>query len=131
MKTILTAAATILALAAPALAEGDADKGAKEFRKCKACHKLEAGAKSTVGPNLYGVMGRPAGTLEDYAYSSGLVAAGEGGAVWDVATLEAYLPDPTAWLKDVTGDAAAKSKMAAQRVKSAEDIAAYLASVVE
>lgn len=131
MKTILTAAATILALAAPALAEGDADKGAKEFRKCKACHKLEAGAKSTVGPNLYGVMGRTAGTVEDYKYSSDLVAAGEAGAVWDVATLEAYLPDPSGWLKEVTGDDGAKSKMAAQRVKSAENIAAYLASVVE
>ncbi len=131
MKTILTAAATLLALAAPVLAEGDADKGAKEFRKCKACHKLEDGAKSTVGPNLYGVMGRTAGTLDGYKYSSYLVTAGEKGAVWDVETLEAYLPDPTAWLKDVTGDSAAKSKMAAQRVKSAEDIAAYLASVVE
>jgi cytochrome c len=131
MKTILTAAATLLALAAPVLAEGDAAKGEKEFRKCKACHKLEDGAKSTVGPNLYGVMGRTAGTLDGYSYSSFLVTAGEKGAVWDAETLEAYLPDPTAWLKDVTGDSAAKSKMAAQRVKSAEDIAAYLASVVE
>ncbi|MCI5041783.1 MAG: c-type cytochrome [Donghicola eburneus] len=131
MKTILTAAATILALAAPALAEGDADKGAKEFRKCKACHKLEDGAKSTVGPNLYGVMDRTAGTLDGYKYSSSMVEAGEAGLVWTVETLEKYLPDPSSYLKEVTGDDGAKSKMAAQRIKSAEDIAAYLASVVE
>lgn len=131
MKTILTAAATLLALAAPVLAEGDIKKGEKEFKKCKACHKLEEGAKSTVGPNLYGVMGRVIGTGEGYTYSSDMAAAAETGTVWDAAHLAEYLPDPSKYLAGLTGNEKAKSKMAAQRVKSADDIAAYLASVVK
>lgn len=141
MKTILTAAAAVLTLAAPAFAEshsaGDAEKGAKEFRMCKACHsiisadgeKIVKGGKA--GPNLYGVIGRTAGA-EDFRYSSSLAAAGEKGLVWDAETLAAYLPDTTGFLKEYLGDDSAKSAMAPQkRVKSVEDLAAYLASVAE
>jgi cytochrome c len=134
-KTILTALATLAALAAPALAAGDAAKGEAEFKKCKACHAIIAADGTEIvkggktGPNLFGVVGRPVGGLADYAYSDSLVAIGAAGKVWDEAMLTAYLPDPTAWAKEQTGDAAAKSKMAFKLSKGAEDMAAYLATL--
>ena len=95
MKTILTAAATILALAAPALAEGDADKGAKEFRKCKACHKLEDGANGT-GPHLFNVVNRDIGAVDGFGYS-GVLA--EMGGAWGYEELSGFLANPKAYAK--------------------------------
>ncbi len=67
MKTTFTAAAlAALALTtAPALAEGDAAKGEREFRVCAACHVIDdpdgnriAGRGAKTGPNLYNIIGR-------------------------------------------------------------------------
>lgn len=73
-----------------ALADGDAAAGEKVFRKCKACHSVEAG-KNKVGPSLHGVIGRDAGTEEGFKYSD---AMKESGIVWDEETLDAYLKKP-------------------------------------
>ena len=87
MKTLITATAAMLALAAPALAEGDAAAGEKEFRKCKSCHMIESPAGESivkggrVGPNLYGIIGSTAGTVEDFRYGEALAAKGEEGLV--------------------------------------------------
>lgn len=139
MKNVLTLTATILAFATPAFAEsdsiGDADAGAKEFRKCKACHTVNAPDGTAIlkggktGPNLYAIMGRIAGT-EDFKYSPIMMAAGEAGLIWDVESLEAYLLDPNAFLAEVSGESG-RSKMTKQKVKSPADIAAYLESLVQ
>ena len=117
-------------LAAPAFA-GDAAKGESDFKKCKACHSIVAaivkGGK--VGPNLYGVIGRQIGSLEGFNYGDSIKAAGADGSVWDEVSLAVYVADPTAWLKEKTGDAKAKSKMAFKLTSGGEDMAAYLASV--
>lgn len=134
MKTVMITLAA-LALATPALAAGDAAKGESDFKKCKACHSIikadgtavVSGGK--VGPNLFGVIGRTAGTLADFKYGDSIVAAGAAGLVWDEALIATYVADPTAFLKEKTGDAAAKSKMAFKLPKGGEDVAAYLASV--
>ena len=82
MNKVLTTAIALLSLSAPAIAEGDADKGAKEFRKCKACHAITAPDGTAIlkggktGPNLYAVIGRAAGS-EDFKYSSIMKAAAE------------------------------------------------------
>ncbi len=73
----------------------DAEKGAKVFRKCKACHTLEEGGKNRVGPNLFGVIGRTSGTVEGFKYSS---AMKEAAIVWDEETLDAYLTKPKAYV---------------------------------
>jgi cytochrome c len=131
MKYALIAAATLLAV--PAFAQ-DAAKGEAEFKKCKACHAITADDGTEIqkggktGPNLYGVIGRPVAGL-DYAYGDSIKAVGATGAIWDEATLAAYLADPSAWLKEQTGDAAAKSKMSFKLAKGGADVAAYLASV--
>lgn len=130
MKYALIAAATLLAV--PAFAQ-DAAKGEAEFKKCKACHAITADDGTEIqkggktGPNLYGVIGRPVAGL-DYAYGDSIKAVGATGAIWDEATLAAYLADPSAWLKEQTGDAAAKSKMSFKLAKGGADVAAYLAS---
>ena len=134
MKTLYLLPALAFAFAAPAFA-GDAAKGEADFKKCKACHaivaddgtEIQKGGKT--GPNLYGVIGRPVASVADFKYGEGLLAAGAKGLVWDEAMLAAYVADPGAFLKEQTGDAAAKTKMTFKLAKGGEDMAAYLASV--
>ena len=62
------------------------------FNKCKACHSDVAG-KNLVGPSLFGVVGRAAGSEAGYAYSAGLKALGY---AWDEGKLDAWLTNPKA-----------------------------------
>jgi len=81
---------------APAHAAGDADAGAKVFKRCASCHAVGEGAKNKVGPELNELFGRTAGTLPDYKYSQAMIDAGAGGLVWAPETLGPYLHDPKA-----------------------------------
>ncbi|MEE9389232.1 MAG: c-type cytochrome [Paracoccaceae bacterium] len=134
MKNILNiSAALLLSLSAPAYAAGDIAAGEKAFKKCKACHTIKNGDEvifkgGKTGPNLFGIIGRAAGA-EEFKYSKSLLAAGMSGLIWDEESIAAFITDPTAYLKDVTGDSKAKSKMTFKAKKNAEDLAAYLASV--
>lgn len=78
-------------LIAAVLASADAEKGARVFRKCKACHALEQGARHKMGPNLWNIVGRQVAAADDYKYSDALI--GHGGT-WTYAELDAYLTDP-------------------------------------
>ena len=57
------------------------------------CHSLEEGKKK-IGPSLYGVIGRTAGTAEGFTYSKAMKAYGESGVVWSAETLDPYLVAP-------------------------------------
>jgi len=133
MKYLATAAA-LFALALPALAEGDAAAGEKTFKKCKACHSITdaSGEKFVkgghIGPDLYGVIGRTAGSVEDFKYSKSMRAAGEAGLVWDEALLAEFVQNPKAFLAALLEDSSAKSKMSYKLKKGGEDVAAYLAT---
>jgi len=135
-KTLMLASLAIVALAAPALAQ-DAAAGEKEFNKCKACHSIVADDGTAIvkggktGPNLYGVVGRPVASIADFKYGESILAVGAAGVVWDEALLTAYVADPASWLKEQTGDSAAKSKMSFKLAKGGADVAAYLASVAQ
>lgn len=132
MTKFLTAA-VLMALAAPAFADGDAAKGENEFKKCKACHMIVADDGTEIvkggrtGPNLYGIIGRTAGSVEDFRYGKGLEAAAEAGFVWTEEALTEYVVDPRAWL-DAQGFPN-QSKMTFKLRKGGEDVAAYLASL--
>ena len=135
MKFLITASAAMLALSVPAFAEGDAAKGEREFNKCKACHMIQAADGTDIvkggktGPNLYGVIGRAAGSQEGFRYGESLAAAGEAGLVWDEENLAVYVQDPKAFLVEYNDDPKARSSMSFKLAKGAEDVAAYLASV--
>jgi len=91
------AAALTAALAVPAFAqEGDPAAGEKVFRKCAACHGIEADGPKKVGPTLYDVVGRTTGTVEDFKYSDVMVQAGADGHVWTPEELSIYLENPKA-----------------------------------
>ncbi len=84
-----------LTLASPAT-QTPPDPGARAFQRCAACHSIRADDHDSPAPNLRGVVGRRAGSLEDFPYSDGMRAAGRRGMVWDEATLARFLADPDA-----------------------------------
>ena len=79
---------------APGAQAQDATAGQRVFNQCRACHVIDAGVKSTVGPNLHGVFDRKAGTVEGFRYSADMKAKGEGGLTWSEATLRTYIANP-------------------------------------
>jgi cytochrome c len=87
---VLLAAAAVLAAGA-ARADGEVEDGKKVFAKCKACHLADSSGKNTIGPNLRGVVGRKAGTVETFKYSPSMQ---QSGLTWDDETLHKYLADP-------------------------------------
>ena len=131
MKHLVLLAVTSLTFASAAVAEGDATKGKSVFGKCKACHSiadpegnvLAKGGRT--GPNLYGLIGRQAGTA-DFKFSSALVAAGEEGLIWDEAQTAAFVADPRGFLKSL--GVSNKTKMTFKLRKGGADVAAYLAT---
>ncbi len=74
-------------------------KGAKVFKKCKACHKLGEGAGNGTGPLLNGIVGATAGQVDGFKYSKPMLTAGAEGLVWSEAELTAFLTKPRAYMK--------------------------------
>lgn len=95
MLKLISSVALALALASPAVAEADAAKGERLFKRCAACHGFVEG-KNKLGPSLYGMFGRTAGSVEGFRYSK---AMKESGIVWDEETVSAYLENPRAYIK--------------------------------
>ena len=108
-----------LALGGQSALAQDAAKGEKVYKKCKACHSLEAG-KRKVGPSLNGIFGRTAGTLDGFKYSKAMV---ESGIVWDAETISAYMADPKGYIP--------KNRMAFPGLKKEADRANLIAYLKE
>ncbi len=124
----LALAAAVALFGSFAWAEGDAAKGKTVFKKCKACHTIEEGGKNRVGPKLFGVMGRQAGTVPKFRYSKSYVAAGEKGLVWNDDAVFEYLADPKAFIRKASENEKARSKMVFKLKKEADrwDVIEYL-----
>jgi cytochrome c len=120
LTKIAPLASFLAVLAMPVLAvEGDAAKGEKVFRKCKACHAVGDGAKNKVGPVLTGIIGNPAGENPDFKYSKAMKEAAEGGLVWNEANLAEFLTKPKDFMKG--------TKMSFPGLRKEDDIANILA----
>ncbi|MDX2484396.1 MAG: cytochrome c family protein [Pseudodonghicola sp.] len=74
------------------MASADVGKGAKVFKKCQACHKVEEGVNAT-GPSLYGVVGRKVASIGDFGYTGGMM---DHGGDWTPEALDAFLTKPSA-----------------------------------
>jgi len=92
MRSLLVAAALVAVAPGAALAQ-DAAAGEKTFAQCRACHQIGPTAKNAVGPELNGLFGRKAGSVEGYNYSE---ANKKSGITWDEATFSEYIKDPKA-----------------------------------
>jgi cytochrome c len=78
------------------LAMGDLGHGEKVFKKCSACHMIASGGKNMIGPNLWSVIGRTAGSVNDYKYSKAMIAYGK---EWTFEEMNSYLIKPQTYVK--------------------------------
>jgi cytochrome c len=110
-------------LAEADLAAADIARGELLGLACAACHKFRADEGTLIGPNLHGVFGRQAASVEGFAYSAALR---ESGLVWTPRSLEAWLANPAGFVEGTT--------MAFSGYRSAEDrrdLIAYLLRVTQ
>lgn len=119
------AVATGLVIAAGAaqaqMPAGDAAKGEQVFKKCTACHSNEEG-KHKVGPSLYGVVGRKAGST-DFTRYVGLKGAD---FVWTEENIFEYIADPTAFVKSKTDNPRSGMAYKLPNPQERADVIAYL-----
>ncbi|KCZ51349.1 hypothetical protein HY29_05650 [Hyphomonas beringensis] len=98
----------------------DYNRGRRTFKLCQSCHILKEGGGNLVGPNLYGLFGREAGSLEGFAYSPALQ---EADFIWTPDKVDHWLENPNTFL--------AGNRMTFAGVRKPEDrvaVVAYLMS---
>ena len=96
-------------------ASTSATEGAKVFKKCAACHSIAQGGGNKIGPALWGVLGKQAGSISDYKYSKAMAAYGK---IWSFEEMNNFLTKPKNWIKG--------TKMSFAGLKKAKDRAAVL-----
>ena len=93
----------------------NAADGEKIFKKCAACHSVTQGGGNKIGPALWGVLGRKAGSVVDYKYSKAMVAYGKS---WSFNEMDGFLLKPKDWVKG--------TKMSFAGLKDAKERAALI-----
>ena len=96
-------------------ASASAAEGAKVFKKCAACHSIAEDGGNKIGPALWGVLGRPAGSIPDYKYSKAVAAHGKN---WSFEEMNGFLIKPKDWIKG--------TKMSFAGLKNAKDRASVI-----
>lgn len=82
-------------LAREPYASADRKTGERLLMQCRACHAIKDGSSHRLGPDLYGLFGRQAGSLDDYGYTAALR---EADFVWTPRALNAWLAMPSRFL---------------------------------
>jgi cytochrome c len=116
LRDLIIGALAVAASVGHALAQ-DSAAGEAAFRKCQPCHDVGETAKNKLGPELNGLDGRKAGTVEGYAYSD---ADKNSGIVWDEAIFKEYLENPQ---EKIPGT---KMILSVKNEKEVADLWAYL-----
>ena len=97
------------------LALGSIDHGKMIFKKCAACHSVSKGGSNKIGPALWGVIGRKAGSTNDYKYSKAMNGFGK---IWDFEGMNTFLIKPKDYVKG--------TKMAYAGLKNEKDRASVI-----
>ena len=96
-------------------ASTSAADGVKVFKKCAACHSIAQGGANKIGPALWNVLGRKAGSVPGYKYSKAMLAHGKS---WSFEEMDGFLTKPKDWIKG--------TKMSFAGLKNAKDRAAVI-----
>ena len=96
-------------------ASTSAADGAKVFKKCLTCHSIGKGGPNKIGPNIFGVLNRKAGSVSGYKYSKAMLAYGK---IWSFEEMNGFLTKPKDWIKG--------TKMSFIGLRSAKDRAAVI-----
>ena len=97
------------------LASASISDGKKIFKKCAACHSIEKGKGNKIGPALWGILGRKAGSISDYKYSKAMATHGKS---WSFLEMNGFLTKPKDWIKG--------TKMSFAGLKNEKDRAAVI-----
>jgi len=120
VRTVI-AAMSLVAVAGGAHAAGDPTKGKTVFQRCAICHRVDQSGGNGLGPNLFGIAGRKAGSVAGFNYSA---AMKNSGIIWSADKLDAYIEHPAAIVPG--------NKMAFAGIGDAgqrADVVAYLATL--
>ena len=96
-------------------ASTSAADGEKVFKKCVSCHSIAKEGKNKIGPKLFGILGRQAGSISDYKYSKAMASHGK---TWSFDEMNNFLIKPKDWIK--------RTKMSFAGLKKAKDRAAVI-----
>jgi len=97
------------------LASASIVDGKKVFKKCAACHSITKDGGNKIGPALWSVLGRQAGSVSDYKYAKAMAAYGK---TWSFEEMNGFLLKPKEWIKG--------TKMSFAGLKKATDRAAVI-----
>ena len=97
------------------LSSANVDDGKKIFKKCTACHSIAKDGTNKIGPALWGVLGRQAGSISDYKYSKAMTAYAK---PWSFEEMNGFLTKPKDWIKG--------TKMSFAGLKNEKDRAAVI-----
>jgi len=128
LRALAVSCAALALLGVPQVHAGEPAEDADAVRRgkllfvlqCRACHEVAVGQPHKVGPNLHGLIDRPAAAAGDFVYSQALA---DSGMTWDVATLDRWLDRP--------GAVVAGTTMAYAGMPSAADPSAVIAYLAQ
>jgi cytochrome c len=103
------------------LAKADISRGQSSAQKCQSCHTFEKGGRNMIGPNLWGIVGRPKASHEGFNYSPALKAVGGN---WTLEDINHFVTKPQAMVPGT-----AMSFPGVPRATERADILAYLNSL--